>query len=125
MTAYALKGDRERCLEAGMDGYVAKPIRLADLLEALSAVLPAQVRPPAPPAAEVAAPPAFDETGALARVMGDRQLLAELAALFLAACPGWVAEMRAAVVGGGPAPVAAVRPHPERGGGALRRPDRL
>jgi CheY-like chemotaxis protein len=35
MTAHALKGDRERCLEAGMDGYVAKPIRARELFEAI------------------------------------------------------------------------------------------
>jgi signal transduction histidine kinase/CheY-like chemotaxis protein len=38
MTAHAMKGDRERCLEAGMDGYVSKPIRLQDMLEAIARV---------------------------------------------------------------------------------------
>ncbi|NLY01306.1 MAG: response regulator [Rhodopirellula sp.] len=39
MTAHAMKGDRERCLEAGMDDYVSKPIRAQQLLETLESVL--------------------------------------------------------------------------------------
>ena len=39
MTANALKGDQERCLEAGMDGYIAKPIRTKELFAAIEAIL--------------------------------------------------------------------------------------
>src|SRR5262249_43471089 len=36
MTARAMKGDREQCLEAGMDGYVAKPVRQQELYQAIA-----------------------------------------------------------------------------------------
>jgi len=39
MTAHAMKGFQERCTEAGMDGYVSKPVRSAELFGALDAVL--------------------------------------------------------------------------------------
>jgi CheY-like chemotaxis protein len=35
MTAHAMNGDRERCMAAGMNGYIAKPIRLEDLIKAM------------------------------------------------------------------------------------------
>jgi PAS domain S-box-containing protein len=40
MTAQAMKGDREQCLEAGMDGYVSKPIQPAQLWHAIAKLLP-------------------------------------------------------------------------------------
>ena len=40
LTAHAMKGDRERCIESGMDGYVSKPIRAEELFQAIESVLP-------------------------------------------------------------------------------------
>ncbi len=48
LTAHAMKGDRERFLQAGMDGYIAKPIEATRLYEAVEAALPTTDEPPAP-----------------------------------------------------------------------------
>jgi PAS domain S-box-containing protein len=45
LTAHALKGDRERCLAAGMDGYVSKPLRPAELAEAMNQLLARDIAP--------------------------------------------------------------------------------
>jgi CheY-like chemotaxis protein len=42
MTANAMDGDRQRCLDSGMDGYVAKPIRVADLIAELARFAPSR-----------------------------------------------------------------------------------
>jgi CheY-like chemotaxis protein len=40
MTAHAMRGDKERCLDAGMDGYVSKPIQAVELMEAIEGFFP-------------------------------------------------------------------------------------
>ncbi|MGA8597596.1 MAG: response regulator, partial [Bryobacteraceae bacterium] len=39
MTAHAMKGDKERCLAAGMDGYVAKPVNITELEQTIDATV--------------------------------------------------------------------------------------
>jgi CheY-like chemotaxis protein len=85
MTARAMKGDRELCLDAGMDGYVSKPILVQELLEAMHAVL--GVRPAAAELSSSADGAVFDPDPLLNRIGGDRQLLVELIALFQKECP--------------------------------------
>ena len=42
MTAHAMRGDRERCLDQGMDGYISKPIVPRELLESIEAAIRAR-----------------------------------------------------------------------------------
>jgi two-component system, sensor histidine kinase and response regulator len=98
MTAHAMKGDRERCLEAGMDSYVSKPIRAQELFRVIeSMLLRTGDQPTATAVTSEAAEPPFDRGTILARVEGDRDLLQEIVTLFLEETPGLLSEIRAAI----------------------------
>jgi PAS domain S-box-containing protein len=97
MTAYAMKGDRERCLEAGMDGYVSKPVRPQELLEAVEGLI-ASAGPGSQGGGPTRArPELLDRAVAMEFVNGDAELLRDLARSFLDCCPKQLAELRVAV----------------------------
>ena len=103
MTAHAMKGDRERCLAAGMDGYISKPIRAEQFLAVIEGRAP-KADGPEPEGGSAARPGVagvvFDLEEALARARGKRELLRKMADLFLADCPGLLAQICSALATG-------------------------
>jgi PAS domain S-box-containing protein len=102
MTAHAMKGDRERCLESGMNGYVTKPIRSRDLQDALAELFPsAEARPgPAPDGAPRDTTAVLDWAAALHSTDGDVDLLRTVAGAFLQEAGQHSARLRAALSAG-------------------------
>ena len=91
MTAHAMKGDREKCLAAGMDDYVSKPLTPEDLYAVIEKLVPDA--PEEPPAAELP----IDLATARGLAGGDPELLMELAEIFRSDSPQKLAELRDAV----------------------------
>jgi len=130
VTAYAMTGDRERCLAAGFDVHVSKPVQVDELYDAIDRLAgPAQedderestprlslLSPPATQrapseldartetlalaGAPAPAAPQFDRERAMERVGGDEDLLRELVEVFQEERPRWLADIHAAIAAG-------------------------
>src|SRR5262249_40630422 len=100
MTAHAMKGDRERCLQVGMDGYISKPLQPNDVFETVEGLAAASPPPGGLRTPVGDAGPVFDAEVALRSVGGDRELLKEVIDVYFAECPRWLTEIGAAVARG-------------------------
>ena len=89
MTAHAMKGDRDRFLAAGMDGYVAKPVRPHELYAAVEGGSPNDEAGLLAPADSP-----FEWDAALENVGGDEAMLRDLVEMFFVECPKLIEQIR-------------------------------
>jgi len=107
MTASAMRGDQEKCLKAGMDAYVSKPVDPRELAGALKKWVPAAKGNPGSQTGKGGAPQAdrgptaapfdarvFDRDLTVSRLMGDEALAREVIVLFLSDIPKRVKELK-------------------------------
>jgi HPt (histidine-containing phosphotransfer) domain-containing protein len=118
VTAHAMKGDAERCLAAGMDAYLSKPLQPRELAEMIARVVPSaeaeQAAESPGPEAGPTGPEPFEHRKLLERVGGDRRALAELVRIFRADWPRQLSRLRKAV-GDGDAPALRAAAHALKG----------
>jgi two-component system sensor histidine kinase/response regulator len=97
MTAHAKTCDRERCLNAGMDGYLSKPVSPHMLFAVVEQPADAPATRPAKAAEPAVDPRTFDPDALRDRLCGDEELITDVIRLFLEDCPGRLAAIKDAV----------------------------
>ena len=104
MTAHAMKGDRERCLEAGMDGYISKPVQSKVLYETIETIMTpgslvpfVSLQPQAPTADTLVVRQAVNLDEILDRLGGNVGLLQSIVSLFEEDSPGQMARIQDAI----------------------------
>ncbi len=100
LTAHAMKGDAERCLAAGMDAYLSKPLEMLQLRGVLASLGTGRPAPKPPATGAPLDHGVLDEPRLLDRVGGDRRALAKLVRLFLADSRTLLARVRESVEAG-------------------------
>ena len=94
MTAHAMKGDRERCIAAGMDSYVSKPVRASQLFQVIESVLAPGEKTAATPDSHTSDESVVNWSEALEGTEGDHELLLNTAEAFLEESPRLLATIR-------------------------------
>lgn len=97
MTAHAMRGDRERCLASGMDGYISKPIHPSEVFAEIRRCLAAREGSNAMEDNSRQTVEQIDRAALLDRVEGDRELLTQMIHLFQQDAPNLLSAMRAAL----------------------------
>ncbi len=99
VTGNAMPGDRENCVSAGMDDYLAKPVEPEELARVLAKWVSPQPGPVAPVPEPVSTAPAvssavFDEQALLKRLMGNRAVAEKILDAFLQEAPSYLSNLR-------------------------------